>query len=877
MSDSDKQSGSTSESDSEALLAHAAVTIAARKQRERDIKQQAQATVKTKMEKKKQKKKGRKDDDTDDDNDEEHADTPVSVPAVAVSPNAGSYEQWKARQAQKQQQKQQQQQQQKGGGRKKGQVSAAPYEEKADEDGDGEMSDSSSTAPSSRSRQPSKPSRTRVPVSVERARATRQADIDSGVAGALRNIANKKAAKKAEKKRAKKLAAAAAMQDEDEEEEDAEGEKQVPEDEGSEGEQDEEGDDASDTNESIPQHPPSAGTAAADDATAVDDDLDEYASFEESLQAYREIHDIKLHSLDESEISSASLEQKEEFYPVTTFHDLAAEFSLDARLLNASIQPSFNHPTPIQAQCWPLLLAGMDVIGVAQTGSGKTLAFLLPAFFYIMQVRERDASKGIPSTSSTSPSQPLAPCVLILAPTRELAIQIANVTSDIASKLSAAISSSSSSSPDSSSSASASTAALASPIRSFVVFGGTSLEMQQNALRSLPSLDILLATPGRLLQHLALTSSSGDDGESKQHQHQPSSASLPTTQPESATPPVLTLSRVGFAVLDEADRMLDLGFADALRTLAASLPTNRQTCLFSATWEGGAQEHAARFLARGAIKTVKVVIGSEGLHAARTVTQVVEVIDRRAGRREKRLLELLEDIQPSASKRLLIFVLYKRESQQLADYLQRKGWRCVSISGDKSQSQRASALQSFRSGEVPILVATDVAARGIDVQHVTHVINFSLGLSVEQYIHRIGRCGRAGQSGHAHTFVVDFDAPHTPELVKLLRESGQAVSAELEEMAQRAERQAEKQLAAQGSTLKGDAYYAALRSGLYSKHVNVAKQLAKEREEEEIERRIFGEESDDASTPAVVQRGRKQKMAHMKKGAPGRKGGKGRR
>jgi ATP-dependent RNA helicase DBP3 len=437
--------------------------------------------------------------------------------------------------------------------------------------------------------------------------------------------------------------------------------------------------------------------------------------------------------------------------------------------------------------------------------------------------------------------------VLILAPTRELAIQISKVAADIAAKLQQ---------PEASDNASSSP--LAEPIRTFVLFGGTSIEAQVSSLRSLSgSLDILVSTPGRLLKHIQ------------------------AVQPV----PSVSLARVGFLVLDEADRMLDLGFEEALATITATMPSNRQTALFSATWESGAQRAAETVLRRGPAETIKVVVGSEELTAAASVTQVVEVVDRRQGKREKRLLQLLEQYHASRSNRILIFVLYKKEAALLADHLNRQGWKAGSISGDRSQAQRLAALESFRSGDVPILVATDVAARGLDVKDVTHVMNFSLGLSVEQYIHRVGRCGRAGAKGTAHTFVVDYDAPHTPALVKLLEESKVPISPELREMADRAARQAAKHAgdasAAGGSgsgatpALGSDAYFASLRAGALTKNVNLAKQLAKQAEEDAIEAAIFGEDPPGQET-GVLQKGKKQHPSQRQnRGGAKEKGGKG--
>lgn len=666
----------------------------------------------------------------------------------------------------------------------------------------------------------------RVPIKVERAKATRQADIDSGVAGALRTLAIKKQQQKQRKKQAKKNAAAEDSEEEKEDDEDA-----------SDSDNDEDQTEAAADNaatakvasdsESESESEPDSSPAAAASET--------YDTVEERMAAYRSEHAIHVVSTDESVVTSDSLDADPMYYPITEFASLTSEFGLSDALVSAATGV-FARPTPIQAQCWPVLLGGQDVIGVASTGSGKTVAFLLPAMFYLMQVRAREAKKaekaraaGLPLPTATNE---LAPRVLVLAPTRELAVQIHEVALLISTKLTAATGGSASSTT------AAGVPAITAPIQTYVVFGGSSLEAQLSSLRSLASLDLLVATPGRLLKHLGSNS--------------------------------FTIGRVGYFVLDEADRMLDLGFEAALRDIVARVPANRQTCLFSATWESSAQTAAAAFLARGADRTIKVVIGSEDLTAAKSVTQVVEVVDRRAGKREKRLVDLLEDeYHRDRSNRVLIFVLYKKEAGLLTDHLLRKGFKAAAISGDRTQAQRLEALERFRSGEIPILVATDVAARGLDVKNVSHVINFSLGLSVEQYIHRVGRCGRAGATGLAHTFVVDYDAPHTPQLVRVLEESGHPVSADLREMADRADRQAAKHADTPTQQLKGDAYFGALKSGALTRNVHLAKQLAKEAEEADIESRIFGDDDDDAHAGGV-QKGKKVHAIHA-----GRKGGGG--
>lgn len=708
----------------------------------------------------------------------------------------------------------------------------------------------------------------RVPIKVERAKATRQADIDSGVAGALRLVAAKKKQKELKKKAKKATTSAFAVLGEEEEEEEEEDDhhsdnesSSAEEEEESEDEDANQADTATSTTHpkasiaaikqkgkgSKPKHaPPSESESEVDEGEGEEeeekDQVDEAESFEDRMFAYRETNSINVLSLDEFVVSSSDLSTDPMYFPITSFDSLASEFGLSSTLVHAATG-NFQQPTPIQSQTWPILLGGKDVIGVAMTGSGKSMAFLLPAIFYITQVREREARKaattGVPI--QTTPGATLTPRVLVLAPTRELAIQIHKVAADIATALMTESNDTAPTAADTPASSSSSSSSTPSSIRCYVLFGGTSIETQLSSLRSLTHLDLLVSTPGRLLKHLTANS--------------------------------ISLSRVGYFVLDEADRMLDLGFEASLRTISDAIPPNRQTCLFSATWESIAERGSKEFLKRGPAKGIKVVIGSEELTAAKSVQQVVEVIDRRQGKRERRLLQLLQDYIPDRThpNRILIFVLYKKETTLLADHLQRHGWSAVAISGDRTQAQRMEALERFRSGVTPILVATDVAARGIDIKGVTHVINFSLGLSVEQYIHRIGRCGRAGSTGLAHTFIVDYDAPNTPGLVKVLRESEVAIEPELEEMAERAERQAAKHANQPDANLKGDAYFASLKAGALTKNVNLAKQLAKEAEDAEIEAKIFGEDTDG---PYVGGKGKKMHSAQQKRNQtqPGKKG-----
>jgi len=233
------------------------------------------------------------------------------------------------------------------------------------------------------------------------------------------------------------------------------------------------------------------------------------------------------------------------------------------------------------------------------------------------------------------------------------------------------------------------------------------------------------------------------------------------------------LSEVDYLVLDEADRMLDMGFERDIRTIFGHVKKQRQTAMFSATWPKAIQQLASEFLTA----PVRVTIGSEDLSANVRVQQIVEVID--MDNRDARLFELLRKYHDPQQEKILIFALYKKEAARLEIVLNKKGWSCASIHGDKSTPQRSKALEDFKRGNPPLLIATDVAARGLDIPQVAYVINYSFPLTVEDYVHRIGRTGRAGASGISHTFFHKFDKGNSGELIAVLRKAGQDVPEEL--------------------------------------------------------------------------------------------------
>ncbi|XP_009108001.1 DEAD-box ATP-dependent RNA helicase 5 [Brassica rapa] len=305
------------------------------------------------------------------------------------------------------------------------------------------------------------------------------------------------------------------------------------------------------------------------------------------------------------------------------------------------------------------------------------------------------------------------PTCLVLSPTRELAVQISDVLSE---------------------------AGEPCGLKSICVYGGSSKRPQINAIRS--GVDIVIGTPGRLRDLI-------DSNE-------------------------LRLSDVSFVVLDEADRMLDMGFEEPVRFILSKTNKVRQMVMFSATWPMEVHKLAQEFMDPN---PVKVVIGSVDLAANHDVLQIIEVLDDRA--RDQRLVALLEKYHKSQKNRVLVFALYKVEADRLERFLQTRGWKAVSIHGNKAQSERTRSLALFKEGSCPLLVATDVAARGLDIPDVEVVINYSFPLTTEDYVHRIGRTGRAGKKGVAHTFFTQQNKGLAGELVNVLREAKQVVPADL--------------------------------------------------------------------------------------------------
>jgi ATP-dependent RNA helicase DBP3 len=258
------------------------------------------------------------------------------------------------------------------------------------------------------------------------------------------------------------------------------------------------------------------------------------------------------------------------------------------------------------------------------------------------------------------------------------------------------------------------------------VYGGVSKEGQISALRQ--GVEIVVATPGRLL--------------------------------DLVNDRALDLSHVQYLVLDEADRMLDMGFEKDIRAIVKMLHAQRQTLMFSATWPEVIQKLAHDFLS----KPVKVTIGSADLSANKSVKQIIEVLDGQA--KDARLLDLLRQYHSSKANRVIIFALYKKKAIRLEEFLNRKGYKAQGLHADKKQWERTQALEQFKDGSKPLLVATDVAARGLDIPNVEYVINYTFPLTIEDYVHRIGRTGRAGKTVRydpilLHSFLFEALDDHT--------------------------------------------------------------------------------------------------------------------
>jgi ATP-dependent RNA helicase RhlE len=361
-------------------------------------------------------------------------------------------------------------------------------------------------------------------------------------------------------------------------------------------------------------------------------------------------------------------------------------------LLRSLAQEGYQEPTPIQAEAIPEVLAGADVLAAAQTGTGKTAAFVLP----ILQRLTQNAGR----TRAT------APRCLIIAPTRELAAQVEAAVRTYGKHL---------------------------KIAAMALFGGVAIEPQISRLRK--PVDVLVATPGRLLDHV--------------------------------TRRTVELSRIEVLVLDEADRMLDMGFLPDIKRVIALLPGSKQTLLFSATFP-----NEIRTLAQGIMRNPATIDVAPRNAPIGLVAQSVHL----CARSEKPRV-LCDVLREHAGRQALVFTKTKHGANRLVERLGKAGIRAAAIHGNKSQAARVRALAEFKSGTVPVLVATDIAARGLDIEDLPQVVNFELPHVPEDYVHRIGRTGRAGATGSALSLVDPEEIGLLRAIERLIKKPIQRVSA----------------------------------------------------------------------------------------------------
>lgn len=358
---------------------------------------------------------------------------------------------------------------------------------------------------------------------------------------------------------------------------------------------------------------------------------------------------------------------------------------LRAELLRAVSEKGYTTPSPIQQQAIPLILEGRDIMGGAQTGTGKTAGFTLPLLQRLMESAKPDNKRRVIRA-------------LVLTPTRELAAQVEESIELYGKHL---------------------------PLNSTVVFGGVKINPQIHKLRK--GVDILVATPGRLLDHVGQRT--------------------------------VDLSQVEILVLDEADRMLDMGFIRDIRKVLALLHQDKQTLLFSATFS-----EEIKKLCNGLLKSPALVEVAQRNTAAERITQVVHPVDKK---RKRELLSFL--IGSNNWKQVLVFNRTKHGANKLAEQLGKDGITAAAIHGNKSQGARTKALADFKAGKVRVLVATDIAARGIDIDQLPHVVNFELPNVAEDYVHRIGRTGRAGNEGEAMSLVCVDELKLLKDIERLIK------------------------------------------------------------------------------------------------------------
>ncbi|XP_053996758.1 probable ATP-dependent RNA helicase DDX43 [Hylaeus anthracinus] len=392
--------------------------------------------------------------------------------------------------------------------------------------------------------------------------------------------------------------------------------------------------------------------------------------------------------------------------PIETFEQAFEDYP---DILEEIRKQGFAKPSPIQCQAWPVLLSGKDLIGIAQTGTGKTLAFLLPALIHI-------------EGQSTPRSERGGPNVLVMAPTRELALQIEKEVNKYSYH----------------------------GIKAVCVYGGGSRKNQVNLV--LKGVEIVIATPGRLNDLVEAN--------------------------------ILNVTSVTYLVLDEADRMLDMGFEPQIRKTLLDVRPDRQTVMTSATWPQGVRRLAQSYMNN----PIQIFVGSLDLAIVHTVAQKIYLIDE--DEKTDMMYQFFREMTPT--DKVIVFFGKKSKVDDIASDLALQGMCCQSIHGGREQSDREQALEDLKTGEVQVLLATDVASRGIDIEDVTHVLNYDFPRDIEEYVHRVGRTGRAGRTGESIAFMTRKDWSLARELINLLEEANQAVPEELYQMADRYEAWKEK-------------------------------------------------------------------------------------
>eukprot|EP00924_Labyrinthula_sp_SR-Ha-C_P004112 snap_masked-scaffold_3-processed-gene-14.20-mRNA-1 protein AED:0.29 eAED:0.29 QI:0/-1/0/1/-1/1/1/0/482 len=405
--------------------------------------------------------------------------------------------------------------------------------------------------------------------------------------------------------------------------------------------------------------------------------------------------------------------------PLKSFKEARKLFHKSSKILFKTTLKKFETPTPVQAYSWPGLSdkTNRDFIGISKTGSGKTLAFTLPIICKILkEIYKREKKNNLYRPQNKAVA---SPSCLVLSPTRELAIQSQLVAKELVES-------------------------SGNKLNSIVIYGGGDRRQQERDLKASVSKEHLfcVATIGRFLDFL----NSG----------------------------TLNLSRTKWLILDEADRLLEQGFEKEVKSIIEQIPNPVQTLMFSATWPEEIRKIASAYMS----DPIKLTVGSDSLTANQNVAQNILVLEEYD--KNRKLFELLSVLKArETNKKIIVFALYKKEASRLEETLQRQRYRAIGIHGDKQQKEREDCLRSFLTGKNNVLVATDVASRGLDIEDVEVVINYTFPLTIEDYVHRIGRTGRAGKKGRSFTFFTAKEKSLAGSLQNILREAKAAIPEEL--------------------------------------------------------------------------------------------------